>query len=105
MSTVNKDKQVNPQSAASHKQESCSNTHDGKVVSVVGDKLNTTCCEGKQHSHTVAKDTKVTCDNQPSKAADLKAGTQVRVTTRKDNPTVATAVESGRNIQEACHKA
>jgi hypothetical protein len=105
MSTFNNEKQAAPQDAASQKQDSCSNTHDGKVVSVVGDKLNTTCCEGKQHSHTVAKDTKVTCDNHPSQAADLKAGTQVRVTTRKDNPTVATTIESGRNIQESCHKA
>jgi len=31
-------------------------THDGKVVSVVGDKLTTTCNEGKQHCHTMAKD-------------------------------------------------
>ena len=50
-------------------------THDGKVVSVAGDKLTTTCSEGKQHCHTMAKDAKVTCDGQASKAADLKAGT------------------------------
>ena len=33
-------------------------THDGKDVSVTGDKLTTTCGEGKQHCHTVAKDAK-----------------------------------------------
>ena len=27
-------------------------THDGKVVSVAGDKLTTTCSEGKAHCHT-----------------------------------------------------
>ena len=32
--------------------------HEGKVVSVVGDKLTTTCSQGKEHCHTVAKDTK-----------------------------------------------
>jgi hypothetical protein len=49
--------------------EACARTHDGKmhdgkVVSVVGDKLTTTCSEGKQHCHTIAKDAKVTCDGQ-----------------------------------------
>ena len=76
-----------------------------KVVSVVGDKLTTECNEGKEHCYTVAKDAKVTCDGHTSKAADLKAGTGVRVTTHKDDKTVATAVESGKNIPAAGHKA
>jgi hypothetical protein len=80
-------------------------THDGKVVSVAGDKLTTTCSEGKQHCHTVAKDAKVTCDGKDSKAADLKAGTPVRVSTHKDDKTVATAVESGKHIPAPNHKA
>jgi hypothetical protein len=77
--------------------ETCK-THDGKVVSVVGDKLTTTCNEGKQHCHTMAKDAKVTCDGKATKATDLKAGTSVRVTTSADDKTVATAIESGKNI-------
>jgi hypothetical protein len=76
-------------------------THDGQVVSVTGDKLTTTCHEGKQHCHTMAKNAKVTCDGQPSKAADLTAGTHVRVTTKKNDETVATAVESGTTIPAA----
>ena len=80
-------------------------THDGKVVSMTGDKLTTTCSEGKQHCHTVAKDAKVTCDGKDSKAADLKAGTPVRVTPHKDDKTVATAVDSGKHIPAAGHKA
>lgn len=80
-------------------------THEGKVVSVAGDKLTTTCNEGKQHSHTVAKDAKVTCDGQASKATDLKAGTHVRVTTHKDDKNVATAVDSGKHIPATAHKA
>lgn len=83
--------------------ESTAKTHDGKVVSVAGDKLTTTCNEGKQHCHTVAKDAKVTCDGQSSKAADLKAGTPVRVTTHEDDKSVATAVDSGKHIS-AGHK-
>jgi len=85
--------------------DSSAKTHDGKVVSVAGDKLTTTCSEGKQHCHTMAKDAKVTCDGKDAKAADLKAGTDVRVTTQKDNRTVATAVESGKHIPATGHKA
>ncbi|OWK37347.1 hypothetical protein [Fimbriiglobus ruber] len=81
------------------------NTHDGKVVSVAGDKLTTTCHEGKQHCHTMAKDAKVTCDGKTSKAADLKAGTPVRVTTQKDDKNVATAVDSGKHVVAAGTKA
>ena len=84
--------------------ETCK-THDGKVVSVTGDKLTTTCSEGQEHCHTVAKDAKVTCDGKPSKAADLKAGMHVRVTTKKDDKTVATAIESGKHAPEKSHKA
>jgi len=73
-------------------------TCEGKVVSVAGDKLTTTCSQGKEHCHTMAQDAKVTCDGMAAKAADLKAGTDVRITTHKDDMTVATAVESGKGI-------
>ena len=79
--------------------------HDGKVVSVNGDKLTTTCNEGKQHCHTIAKDAKVTCDGHASKAADLKAGTCVRVTPHKDDKNVATAVDSGKHVTGLASKA
>jgi hypothetical protein len=79
--------------------------HEGKVVSVAGDKLNTTCAEGKSHSHTMAKDAKVTHDGHDVKATDLKAGTHVRVTTHKDDKSIATAVESGKHIPAGAHKA
>jgi len=79
--------------------------HDGKVVSVVGDKLTTTCSDGKQHCHTVAKNAKVTCDGHASKIEDLKAGTHVRVTPKRDDKTVATAIESGKQIAAPAHKA
>jgi hypothetical protein len=87
------------------KEASAMTTHDGKVVSVAGDKLTTTCSDGKQHCHTMAKDAKVTCDGQASKAADLKAGTSVRVTTSKDDKSVATAVDSGKHIPATAHNA
>lgn len=73
-------------------------TLDGTVVGVTGDTLTTTCGDGKQHSHTVTKDAKVTCDGKASKTADLKVGTPVRVTPHKDDKSKATAVESGKHI-------
>jgi hypothetical protein len=53
----------------------------------------------------VANDARVTCDGQASKAADLKAGTHVRVTPHKDDKSVATAVESGKHIPAMAQKA
>ena len=85
--------------------EACAKAHEGKVVNVTGDKLKTKCSEGKEHLHTVAKDAKVTCDGQASKAADLKAGTTVRVTTHKEDKNVATAIESGKHIPAVGGKA
>jgi hypothetical protein len=81
-------------------------THEGKVVKVAGDKLTTTCNQGHEHCHTMAKDAKVSCDGKTCKASDLKAGTDVRVTLHKDDKTVATAVDSGKHISAAApHKA
>jgi len=72
--------------------------HEGKVVKFAGDKLTTTCSEGKEHLHTVAQDAKVTCDGHACKASDLKVGTPVRVTTHKDDKNVATTIDSGKHI-------
>jgi hypothetical protein len=81
-----------------------SNKLEAKVDSVQGDKLNTTCAQGNQHCHTVAKDAKVTCDGKASKTADLKAGTCVHITPHKDDKNVATAVESGKDIKMSAAK-
>ncbi len=80
--------------------EAKSSTHDGTVIGVQGDKLTTMCAQGKEHCHTMAKDAKITCDGHSSKAADLKAGTHVRVTTHKDDKNIATAVDSGKHLPE-----
>ena len=70
------------------------NTHDGKFVSVTGNQLVMTTRNGKEHSHTLAADAKVTCDGTACKATDLKAGTKIRVTTKADDKNVATHVEA-----------
>ena len=80
-------------------------THDGKVVSMAGDKLTTAAHDGTEHHHTVAKDAKVTHDGKACKAADLKAGTEVRVTCHKDDKSVATHVASGKAAPAMAKKA
>ena len=79
--------------------------HNGTVVSIDGNKLTTTCGEGKQHVHNLAADARITCDWKESKASDLKAGTNVRVTTKKDDKATAVAVESGSHVKEPMSKA
>jgi hypothetical protein len=66
------------------KNETFANTHDGKVVSTTATKLVMTDKDGKEHSHTIMDDAKVTLDGKACKAADLKAGTKIRVTTQKN---------------------
>ncbi len=69
-------------------------THDGKVVSVVGDTLTMTDKHGKAHSHAMTIEGKVTCDGVACKSSDLKAGMKIRVTTKHDDKKVATHVEA-----------
>jgi hypothetical protein len=76
-------------------------SHDGKVVSIAGDKLTSTCSKGQEHHHVVAKDAKVTCDGKACKLSDLKAGTTIRVTTSKDDENKVTAIESGKHLVAA----
>ena len=80
-------------------------TTEGTVVAATGEKLTTTCSQGKRHEYTLAKDAKVTCDGQACKAADLKAGATVRVTTQKDDKTVATGIDCGKHIPAVVQKA
>jgi hypothetical protein len=86
------------QTKSTHQQEpngeECSNTFEGKFVSVAGDKLVSTCKDGNEHSHTLAKDAKLTCDGTTCKSSDLKAGSKIRITLNKDDKNVATRVES-----------
>jgi flagellar hook-associated protein FlgK len=66
--------------------------HDGTVVAVGADKLTMTDKDGKEHSHKLAANVKVTCDGKDSTAANLKAGMKIRVTT--DSADAATKIEA-----------
>ena len=71
--------------------------HDGNVVSITSSKLvmtNKGHKDGKEHTHTLASDAKVTLDGKACKAADLKAGTKIRVTTTTMEAKVATHIEA-----------
>ena len=68
--------------------------HDGKFVSFSGDQLVMTSKNGKEHSHTLAADAKVICDGKACKAADLKAGMKIRVTTKNDDTKAVTQIEA-----------
>lgn len=70
------------------------NTHDGKVVTANAAKLVMTDMNGKEHSHSLTSDTKITCDGKVCKAADLKAGLKIRVTTKKSDEAAATCIEA-----------
>ncbi len=79
---------------ATGKSEACANTHDGKVVSISGNKLVMSGHDGKEHSHTVAAGAKVCCDGTTCRTEDLKVGSKIRVTTQTDDKNVATKIES-----------
>jgi hypothetical protein len=67
---------------------------DGTVVSVSDDKLTMANKEGKEHSHTLAANVKVTCDGKACTALDLKAGMRIRVTTDSADREAAAHIEA-----------
>jgi hypothetical protein len=76
------------------KTASCHNTHDGKLVSIIGNKLVMTSHEGQEYAHTVAADAKVCCDGNVCKSEELKAGSKIRLTTASDDHREAVSIES-----------
>jgi predicted DNA-binding antitoxin AbrB/MazE fold protein len=70
-----------------------SKCHVGKVVSFTGDKLVMLDKDGKEHSHTLCPEAKLTLDGKTCKASDLKPGTQIRVTTPAADKCVANRIE------------
>ena len=56
---------------------------EGKVVKVADGKLTITDKDKKEHTCTISKDAKITCDGKVCKVEDLKAGVTVKVTVEK----------------------
>ena len=87
-------KMPNPQAPADGKQQGSAGKFEGKVVSITGDNLVMANKEGKKSSQALAEDAQVTCDGTPCKLEDLKAGSNIRVTTKDGNRNVATSIEA-----------
>ena len=94
MSILSTKKKVATQSAAEHNTDASSNTFEGEVVRISGNKLVMTSKTGKEYSHTLAKNASITCNGTDYKAEDLKPGSKIRVTTKKDDRNVVTNIES-----------
>jgi hypothetical protein len=69
-------------------------TIDGTLVSLSPEKLTMTSNDGKEHSRAVTADVKITCDGKVCKAADLKPGMRVRVTTENVKSHAASRIEA-----------
>lgn len=77
----------NPKKAAT-------NTFEGKILTLLGNKLSMRNKEGKEYYHTLAKDVRLTCDGADCEAEDLQVGDWVRVTLRKEERYVAASIEA-----------
>jgi hypothetical protein len=75
-------------------QEVASPVHDGVVVEVANKTLVMTGEDGRQHSHEISADAKLTLDGKTCKLADLKSGTRIRVTTLDADNTTAVRIEA-----------
>ena len=68
---------------AAEKAAADNNTHTGTVVTAADGKLTMTGKDGKEHTHAVAKDAKISCDGKECKLEDLKKDQTVTVTVEK----------------------
>lgn len=83
--------------------EGPSKSCDEKLVRVAGDKLTSTSGKGDEHSYTVAKEAKVTCDGKDAKLSELPAGSTIRMTMCKDDKNKVLAVDCGKHIPALTH--
>ncbi len=85
--------------AADDNKEAKEASHKGKVVSITDTALVMTS-KGSEHSHALTADTKLTLDGETCKAADIKAGAKIRVTTHqhgeKEAVTYVEAIDKNR---------
>ncbi|MFN7291436.1 MAG: hypothetical protein ACK5T6_12670 [Pirellula sp.] len=76
------------------------NCCDGKLVKVAGNKLTSTSVNGDEHTYTVPEDAKVTCNGKTSKAAEIKAGSTIRMTMCNDDKNKVNAIDCGKHIPD-----
>jgi hypothetical protein len=76
------------------KQPLFANTHEGTVSKIDADSLMLSTKDGKEHKLSISPEAVMTCDGKTCKAADLKEGMKVRVTTRASAKSTVICVEA-----------
>jgi hypothetical protein len=94
MSRVSEEKQAGPHDTATGKKKYLPNTFEGKLVSIIGNRLVVTNKEGMGYSQKLAEDVTLTFNGTVCQAGDLKAGSKIRVTTKQDDRRAATLIDS-----------
>lgn len=94
MSTIIEMASLLPQVAGFPKKKSASQTFEGRIVSMTGDKLVMSSKAGTEYRHTLAEDAKLTCDGAVCQPDALKPGRQIRVTTQQGDRHVLSGIES-----------
>jgi hypothetical protein len=80
---------------AQEKNVKAGDSHVGKFVSAKGKTFTMEDKGGKEHSHTLAAEAKVTdADGKAIRIEELKRGQMIRVTTKEGDRTTATKVET-----------
>lgn len=80
------------------KAQAPTNSYDGKIVNVTGDKLTCTCAKGHEHHYRVAKEAKISCDGKDALLTDLKTSSTIRMTMCKDDRSKVLAIDCGKHI-------
>ena len=77
--------------------------HDGKIVSITGNKLVMTGMQGKdEQTCTLTPNVQIICDTKVCKPSDLKAGMSIRMTSASDDPHSAIRIEAiDKNLEFA----
>ncbi len=78
---------------------------EGTVVSMTADKLVMLNTQGREYSHSLAKEAKLTCDGTVCEAEAIKSGSKVRVKTNKNDRNIATSIDSldkDKEFAECC---
>jgi uncharacterized protein (TIGR03000 family) len=68
--------------------------HDGQVVRISNRELVMKGSDGKEHTHTLASDTRVTIDGKPGKPEDLKPNMKIEVTTPEGDAKTVLRIEA-----------
>jgi hypothetical protein len=104
MASEGADRNVTDRSDANDNQSDVAKIHhDGKLVSITGDRLVMTGAQGNaERTCTLATDVRVTCDGRTCKSEDLRPGMRIRVTSESKAPHKTIRIEAlDKNVEFA----